>query len=99
MKGSSRYMLTMLSSSSINMMSGSLCGVTREGDVDKEADVDGKLRLSAVSGSVSQVLVFTIQALKAPKATSSWLARIKNLPKWKDARMEGEDYSSGPDSK
>ncbi|KAG6106896.1 hypothetical protein E4U13_007180 [Claviceps humidiphila] len=71
------------------------CNTSREGDVEKEADVDGKLRLSAVS----QVLVFTIQALKAPKATSSWLARIKNLPKWKDARMEAEDYSSGPDSK
>ncbi|KAG6040372.1 hypothetical protein E4U17_001996 [Claviceps sp. LM77 group G4] len=36
--------------------------------------------------------------MKAPKATSSWLARVKDLPKWKDARMEAKDYASGPDS-
>ncbi|KAG5989138.1 hypothetical protein E4U52_005895 [Claviceps spartinae] len=64
-------------------------------DVEKEADADGKLRLSAVS----QVLAFTIQAMKAPKATSSWLARLKDLPKWKDARIEANDISSGPDLK
>ncbi|KAG6313837.1 hypothetical protein E4U22_000598 [Claviceps purpurea] len=64
-------------------------------DAEKETDADGKLRLSAVF----QVLAFTIQAMKAPKATSDWLARVKLLPKWKDARMEAKDYSSGPDLK
>ncbi|KAG5961724.1 hypothetical protein E4U58_004120 [Claviceps cyperi] len=64
-------------------------------DAKNEADADGKLRLSAVC----QVLAFTIQAMKAPETTSDWLALTNNLPKWKDARMEAKDFSSGPDPK
>ncbi|KAG5954014.1 hypothetical protein E4U58_000230, partial [Claviceps cyperi] len=60
-------------------------------DAENEADADGKLRLSAVC----QVLAFTIQAMKAPETTSDWLVLTNNLPKWKDARMEAKDFSSG----